>query len=451
MNLTLTKVANEGRWVFVLVFLVVLAAGCDTLDQNPQISVDSQEVLTTEDGAESVLIATYAAMESFMPEEIMFSAVMSDEADHTGSFTEWREFDNNTINPSNIEVEEYWQDVYRMINSANYVLADASVIAFANPNRLQNVLGEAQALRAIGYFHLVRWFGGVPLVTLPTRTIEDITTPERSSEEDVYAFIIAELESARSLVRPTGPIGFIDSHVIDGLLARVYLHTGRYREAADAAALVLASGQFPFLEPLFRLYGDPFQDSPGGLNSLESIWEWQDGNGLAFFGFRPAFGGRYEYAPSIEFAFSIEPNDARIPFLVQVQEGQRVVGKYFRIRDSSDHFFMMRLAEVLLIRAEALVRSGETDFSEPLQLVNAIRQRALLDPIALESVPSAEQMLALILDERRSELGFEGHRWHDLVRTGAYQLLGLSASQTRWPIPQGEIDVNPNLTQNPGY
>lgn len=435
----------------VTCFLILAIAGCDTLDQNPQISVDSQEVLTTEDGAESVLIATYAAMESFMPEEIMFSAVISDEADHTGSFTEWREFDNNTINPSNIEVEEYWQDVYRMINSANYVLADAPVITFANPNRLQNVLGEAQALRAIGYFHLVRWFGGVPIITLPTRTIEDISTPQRSSEADVYAFILAELESARSLVRPTGPVGFIDSHVIDAYLARIYLHMGRYQEAADAAALVLSSGQFPFLEPLFRLYGDPFQDSPGGLNSLESIWEWQDGNGLAFFGFRPSFGGRYEYAPSIEFAFSIEPNDARIPFLVQVQEGQRVVGKYFRIRDSGDHFFMMRLAEVLLVRAEALVRAGGTDFTEPLQFVNAIRGRALLEPLELESVASAEQMLQIITQERRSELAFEGHRWHDIVRTGEYQLLGLTEAQTRWPIPQGEIDVNSNLSQNPGY
>lgn len=408
--------------------------------------------MTNQEGAEAVLIATYAAMEAFLPEEIMFSAVMSDEADHTGSFTEWTEFDNNNVNPSNIEVEEYWQDVYRMINSANYVIIDAPGIEFTSNNRKAQVVGEAQALRAIGYFYLVRWFGGVPIITAPTRTIADISTPSRETGSDVYDFIISELIEARSLVQTTGPIGFIDSHVINGILARVYLQRGQYQEALDATELILASGEFTVLEPLFRLYGDPFQESPGGLNSLESLWEWQNGNGLAFFGFRPAFGGRYEYAPSLDLAFSIEPGDARTPYIIQIQEGQRVVGKYFRIRNSSDHFYMMRLAEILLIRAEAQVRTGVTDFTEPLSFVNLIRQRAFLPPIPVEEADSAERMLQFILLERRIELAFEGHRWHDLVRTGDFQfLLGLSEEQTRWPIPQGEIDVNGNLIQNGGY
>ena len=432
--------------------ITIVLAGCDVLDQNPQISIDSQEVLTTQEGAESVLIATYAGMEAFLSEEILFSAVMSDEADHTGSFTEWAEFDNNNVNPSNIEVEEYWQDVYRMINSANYLLTDAPAIGFTDEARQRNLLGEAQALRALGYFHLVRWYGGVPIITLPTRAIEDITTPARESEETVYSFIEAQWLEAKSLVRTDAPLGFIDGYVIDGLLARLYLHTGAYQEAADAALGILTSGQFPGLESLFRLYGDPFQASPGGLNSLESIWEWQDGNGMAFFAFRPAFGGRYEYAPSIDLAFALEPGDARSPFLIRSQEGQRVVGKYFRIRDSGDHFFMMRLAEILLIRAEALVRAGASDLTEPLQIVNLLRQRAFLDPIPAEAIRSSDDMLSFILAERRIELAYEGHRWHDLVRTGeAETLLGLAPEQTRWPIPQGELDVNPNLNQNNGY
>lgn len=442
----------SNNYKYTLFILLLLVVACDTLDQEPQISIDSEQVLTTQEGAEAVLIATYAAMEAFLPEEIMFSAVMSDEADHTGSFTEWTEFDNNNVNPSNIEVEEYWQDVYRMINSANYVIVDAPGIEFTNNNRKAQVVGEAQALRAIGYFYLVRWFGGVPIITTPTRTIADISTPTRETASDVYAFIINQLLEARSLVQTSGPIGFIDSHVINGILARVYLQNGQYQEALDATELILATGEFTVLEPLFRLYGDPFQESPGGLNSLESLWEWQNGNGLAFFGFRPAFGGRYEYAPSLDLAFSIEPGDARTPYVIQIQEGQRVVGKYFRIRNSSDHFYMMRLAEILLIRAEAQVRTGVTDFTEPLSFVNLIRQRALLPPIPIEDADSPERMLQFILLERRIELAFEGHRWHDLVRTGDFQfLLGLSEEQTRWPIPQGEIDVNGNLVQNGGY
>lgn len=450
----LLKTMHDSRTISIPFFvaLILMLSGCDTLDQAPQISIDSEEVLTTEEGAESVLIATYAAMEAFLPEEIMFSAVISDEADHTGSFTEWTEFDNNNINPSNIEVEEYWQDVYRMINSANYVIADAPAIDFIDPLREAQVVGEAKALRALGYFHLARWFGGVPIVTSPTRTIADIDTPARNTTQEVYSFVIAELLEARSLVRSNGPIGFVDSHVINGLLARIYLHIGQFQQALDATQVILESGQFTVLEPLFRLYGDPFQDSPGGLNSLESIWEWQDGNGLAFFAFRPAFGGRYEYAPTIELALSLEQGDSRAPYIIQVQEGQRVVGKYFRIRDSGDHFYMMRLAEILLIRAEAQVQLGITNFAEPLGIVNLLRQRANLPPFPAEAITTSEQMLQLIWNERTIELAFEGHRWHDLVRTGQYQtVLGLSANQTLWPVPQGELDVNPNLTQNTGY
>jgi hypothetical protein len=121
--------------------------------------------------------------------------------------------------------------------------------------------------------------------------------------------------------------------------------------------------------------------------------------------------------------------------------------KYQDVGSGSDNVMVLRLAEMYLIRAEALLY-GATGSSTALDDVNTIRQRAgltdLAGPVTIDD----------ILDERRREFVFEGHWWHDLVRTGkAIEVLSgvTTTDQYLWPIPQAERDVNPSLGQNPGY
>ena len=112
---------------------------------------------------------------------------------------------------------------------------------------------------------------------------------------------------------------------------------------------------------------------------------------------------------------------------------------------------MIRLAEVLLIKAEALAR--QNNLSGAVDAYNPIRVRAGLAPHVLGAdVTTQAEVLAAIDTERRLELAFEGDRWPDLVRTGqAVPVLGIPEFQTLFPIPQAERDVAPGLTQNPGY
>ena len=111
----------------------------------------------------------------------------------------------------------------------------------------------------------------------------------------------------------------------------------------------------------------------------------------------------------------------------------------------------IRLAEVLLIRAEALAR--QNDLVGAVDTYNLIRERAGLPPHTLGTeVTTQEDVLAAIDVERQLELAFEGDRWPDLVRTGrAVEVMQMAEYQALYPIPQTEIDVAPGVTQNPGY
>ena len=143
-----------------------------------------------------------------------------------------------------------------------------------------------------------------------------------------------------------------------------------------------------------------------------------------------------------------------------------------RATDGTQNFYIFRLADIILIKAEALAHSG--DLAGAMTLVNQIRTRVNLANIA--PATSQDDAINKILNERFLELAFEGQRWFDLKREGkSIEILSqqtypvynpvtqsnvvtpmpyignLSTNDLVWPVPQSVIDNNPNLTQNPGY
>jgi hypothetical protein len=136
-----------------------------------------------------------------------------------------------------------------------------------------------------------------------------------------------------------------------------------------------------------------------------------------------------------------------------------VYGSKYRSIVGTEYFPVLRFAEMILTRAEALARLGQ--LSEAVDEYNRVRERAGLPDDILgvtvigpgaTTLSTQDQVIARILNERRLELAFEGDRWPDLVRTGlATTVMGISAQATLYPIPQREVDVAPGITQNPGY
>ena len=203
-----------------------------------------------------------------------------------------------------------------------------------------------------------------------------------------------------------------------------------------------------------------FRSNWTSKNSQESIFELQyginDGNNQSFWFYPQALGGRWGYAPSLNLFNAFEAGDARRDASIQVAGAGacpaapcRYGFKYHRVATSDDNVPVIRLAEMYLIRAEANARLGAADQTVRDDL-DILRNRAGLADLAVTVTGPA--LLAAVLQERRVELAFEGHRFFDLRRFGvATTVLSIAADRQLFPIPQAERDVNINLAQNPGY
>jgi hypothetical protein len=187
-------------------------------------------------------------------------------------------------------------------------------------------------------------------------------------------------------------------------------------------------------------------------NSTETIFAVNftinDQNGLAA-STNPSVGGQKFYASAnLEAAYSA--NDQRLPATIRVISGRRTMAKYFRFASSDDDVQVLRLADMYLVRAEALARQGNAIAVPSVQVIediNRIRTRAGLTAVTPLTNTSA---LTEILLQRRLEFAHEGHRFFDLQRFGG-AFTGTNAFRNLWPIPTLQIQYNPNLTQNSGY
>jgi len=183
---------------------------------------------------------------------------------------------------------------------------------------------------------------------------------------------------------------------------------------------------------------------------------------LSFDYFAKALGGTYLLRPTTDLEHAYQPSfdpeesgasdwdptDLRGQWNIQYA-GSRRYGAKYRSITGTENFPVLRLGEIILIRAEALARNGQ--LAQAVSELNLIQARAGATSFAL-GAHSAQDVIDAITAERRLELAFEGDRWTDLNRLGLTPtVMGIDATQELYPIPQSEIDVTPGLTQNPGY
>lgn len=406
---------------------------------------------------------------------------------------ETQDMANFIIQPDNAGVLDLWRGPWPGILMANIVLETAPTLDIDEAVKNRS-LGEAHFLRAHYYFILVRYFGDLPLVTRPMSSDGELF-PERDPANEVYALIIDDLTKAIELL-PTkasyGPqdVGRASKGAAYGILAKVQLTLGNYPEVVRLTTLVEGLGY-----GLNDNYYDNFNID--AENSMESIFEvqyasdggydfWSNENQSSwtspFMGPKGAnfVGGGYGWnQPTREFMDRYAMGDLRKDVTVFYPgcpdfDGKAYLGEYsytgYNVRkflvplsavssydNSPMNFPVLRFADVLLMRAEALNELGRTPEAE-IDL-NRVRGRAGLDDI----VPGLSQadFREAVLGERRLELAFEGQRWFDLIRVdgGQYGLdflhgigkTNASEKHLLFPVPQIEIDRNPKLTQNPGY
>jgi hypothetical protein len=360
-------------------------------------------------------------------------------------------------------------------------------------------IGEAKFLRAHYYFILVQLFGDVPM-TVSTPKPGDDLLPARTDKMTIYnEVIIPDLKDAIELlpVREEysgSDVGRASRGAAAGMLAKVYLTLGMYEESLQMSELVESLGY-----TLNPDYSDCFGGEERHKNTAESLFEvqyygltkagfWDDENQAnwlsTYMGPRNTgwVGGAYGWnQPTQEFVDQYEEGDLRKDKTILYEGGPAFDGKSYKATMSntgynvrkflvplsvspdyntnSANIVVLRFADVLLMKAEALNELGRTEEAEePLYQVR--RRAGLTDRSDVENL-SAEQMREKIRHERRIELAFEGHRWFDLIRwdNGQYALdflhsigkINAARKHLLFPIPQRERDANPNLTQNQGY
>lgn len=370
------------------------------------------------------------------------------------------EFVNNQITQANHNnlTQFFWEPAYKYIYSANLCIEQLNNSGSLSPQRKKSLIGESKFIRAFCYFYLTNLFGGVPLITTSDYRIN--ATKPRSSQSDVYAQIISDLKDAQALLPydyPTEGRLRPNKYVVEAFLARVYLFNEDWANAEALSTDVINSGIYQLEPNLNDVFLKESKEAIWQLMPVNPSFNTYEGNAIL-----PATNNdqpKYLLTNTLLNAFEIGDQRKVNWVASRVFASQTIYYPYkYKIYGNSapltEYYMVLRLAEQYLIRSEA--RAHQDNIPGAQDDINIIRNRAGLSNTMANSKAS---VLAAIEQERRIELFSEwGHRWFDLKRTGrADAILGALKPATwqptdvLWPIPQNQINLNSNLTQNSGY
>lgn len=472
---------------FCIVFCLFSLASCQgILEKDPLGTLDAGSFFQTANDAEQAINAAYQPLLFCTPNNNFywaFGELCSDEAitGGDGSRPGLTELDAFTHTPRTEEFNNFWALNYQGITQCNTVLD--KVPAIDMDAALQNrILGEAYFLRAYYYFLLSQVFGDVVLYT--KLTPPDELKVAKTPRSEVYRQIIADCDAAAALLPvsfPAGDAGRATQGAALALAAKTCLYEKNWEKTVEYVGKVKALGVYSLMPD----YRDNFREDT--QNNTESVWEIQHtnlelgvGNSLNQWWASKKTTDGYGFAEvTEEYYASFDTADPRRDFTI-ASNNQDYFGvtyknsfsstrhsprKYLQAAaevtqkaDGDINYTAIRYAEVLLWEAEANAELGRT--AEAQAALEAVRARARAqasDPAtALPPVTTTDktELIDAIRRERQWELGFECHRFFDLVRWGIAKdsIPEFQAGKHEvFPIPQSEIDLNPALRQNEGY
>jgi tetratricopeptide (TPR) repeat protein len=434
---------------FALAAALVLVAGCEsTLQTAPADRVPSSQAIVDAPTARAALMGAYASLQSLSYYGRMLEVIgdlPTEDVQWSGTYQYLGEIDRNKIPTDNTTITNVWTSIYDGINRANMVIAKVPAVTGLTDAEKNDILGQAYFLRALHYSNLVKFWGAVPMPLAPVASAGDAAKFTRTPVAEVYAQILSDLNNADKMIANKTNTRQATVGAAKALRARVLLYMGDYAGALAATDSVMARGYS--LAPVFT---DLFTAT--GTNTPEDIFRVtftaQQYNEMGYYYLGT---GRREVRPTATLNSAFETGDVRKAATV-APRSSAFQGVKFPTTAGTEHLHVVRFAEVLLIRAEALAQANR--LPEAVAEYNKLRVRAKLAPHVFGTdVKTQADVLAAIYKERRMELALEGDRWPDLVRTGrAVSVLGLtSVNQTLFPIPAREINTAPGLTQNPGY
>ena len=486
--------------IAVIIMLATLASCKKFLESKPVSTASVAQFYKTPADFEQAIVGCYATLGNLYTGNGYYCLITDLRSDNTTEFgpggggNEAKlDIDRFTVTSDNEHLTEFWAVSYTLIARVNAILEKIDGITVDQAAK-DSYIGQAKAIRALAYFNMVRLWGGVPLVTEPVSDLEASYKVGRSSSEEIYNQITADLTDAEGLLPDSYPekmVGKITKGAAQSILGEVYLTLKKYPEAVTQFKKVVDGNKYKLLDN----YSDLFKGTnQGNSESIFAIQYMSGGNNLGsnFPGFFAPIGsqkillngggnGSFGFnQPTEDIAAAYSNNDVRknnIGTGYTDANGNFVVAPYIKgyvsapagsgYLDSDADWYIVRYADVLLMYAEALNEANNGPAGDAFTALNLVRKRAGLAEI---SGLDYNAFKVEVYEQERLEAPFEGHRWFDLIRTGralsvmnskvatpgSSTTIGITSpikeSQLLYPIPQIVIITSaPAIEQNPGY
>jgi|SRR5579871_2328975 len=506
------KKRTSYRYCCVALMAVTLFSCKKFLNDTPESSLTTANAYSTAADIENDLVGCYNIFytDYYQWQNVMMSDMVADNAYiggggdagfiNLGTFTE---------DPSNYNMEVTWSQLYQGIARCNLLLGN--IDAVTDPSltaaRKTQIIGEASFLRALHYYNLVKTWGGVPIELLSNSVDPAVTRKPRSADTAVYNQINTDLQTALADLPDTyGTDASINTvratkGAANALLAKIWAQRpdrDYNKVLAYCNAVINSPAGYSLMPNFANLFDGSNYYNSEAIMIINFIAGGPDANWGVELYLAPEDGWQKYCVPSHDLvnayiaAGDTTRENATIVFWTVDGNGNPIAWpdanwnpcqdpsiaipfnykqKHPSNWSSGDDYYILRLADIILLRAEAENALGQG--AAAAADVNTVRARVRLAPVS--SGLSQNDMLTAILNERRLELAFEAQRWDDLRRTGraisfiqglnevSYTcnnnvpsaptkiIYNIDQNHLLLPIPQTEIQNDPSLTQNPGY
>lgn len=448
--------------IYLITITLVIAgfSSCKKyVDEKFYLALTDQTAITNEASAKEAILGMYNALQlngNYGIYQISTPGLYSDELKSRSAIPDINQIAAKSVLPVNAYIVDLWSGPYRAVYVANQIMQKVPTITSIPEATRKAMVAEAKFVRGLSIFNILKFFGGAPLVT--STSLPEIEATRRSSVEETYNFIIADLLAAETDIPATHPGNGTQTSdqvsrvratkaAVKALLARVYLY--RAKDNNDfQSAIVKCDEVIGSTTPTYSLetaFADAFN-----LYSREAVFQiFFASNDQSRLNLEIFPGPQWNFAASDQLIGAFEPGDNRRAFTI-IASGADFHSRKYQTQSSPAN--VIRLADVFLIRAEAKGRLTTPDLTGARNDLNAVRTRAGLGN---NTATTAAQLLLDIEKERFVELAWEGHRFFDLVRTGRADAVlgplfsGWQSTDKLLPIPF--IEVSKGITQNPGY
>ncbi len=462
----------------------MLTACSDFLDEQPSSEIPKEEMWKNAKDAQAGVAEIYGLFRNMMRENYWYwGEFRSDNLSKGAPSMSDQEIVISNSMSSNHRAS-LWTNTYKVINQANLAIKYLPEVEMASSTEKNDLLGQALTMRALAYFYGVRVWGDVPVYTEPVENASNAEYKGRTPAEEVLReVVLADLKRAETLIlKSNKERKRISLYGVWAVMADVYMWLHEYALADQIIEKMGEDASFMALETTIEgwqrmlttelnnkasdgnyqtddyttkelIFVIHYEMSEVGTNGYSYMYQWFTGSGNRAGVLSDAFLSKLDRS-----------GDLRAPLIAMDYQGATELNKFIGGTISTTlnktceiAYPIYRYADMILLRAEALVHLGKWD--EALDLVRTIRTRAGVGDStrSVATFSSTEELIDYILDERQIELVGEGRRWFDLVRTNTWRKVmepinGMDDERkVLFPIHYSHVFENPNVEQNPGY